>query len=178
MTRSQSAALPLAALPVAHVLLRILILLNWLMGAVIIVLLVAMPTRRWIMSALDLTPSLEADRLVMGLRIIAIVGLATIPLNHIVLQRLLAMVRTVRAGEAFVAANAARLKAIGWALLALQIVGIVIGGIAKSVSTAAHPLHLNAGFSATGWLAVLLAFILSSVFAEGAAMRDDLEGTV
>ena len=57
-----------AALPIAYVMLRILIVVNWLSGAAIFTLLVAMPTRRWIMSALDLSPSPEADRLIMGLQ--------------------------------------------------------------------------------------------------------------
>jgi hypothetical protein len=70
------------------------------------------------------------------------------------------------------------LQAIAWALLALQLLSLVIGGIAKAVSTPAHPLHLDAGFSINGWLAVLLTFLLARVFAEGALMREDLEGTV
>jgi hypothetical protein len=60
-----------AALPIAYVVLRILIVVNWLGGAAIVVLLVAMPTRQWIMSSLELSPSPEADRVVMGLRAIA-----------------------------------------------------------------------------------------------------------
>ena len=52
------------------------------------------------------------------------------------------------------------------------------GGIAKTVSTPAHPLHLDAGFSISGWLAVLLTFVLARVFAQGALMREDLEATV
>ena len=36
----------------------------------------------------------------------------------------------------------------------------------------------NAGLSVAGWLAVLLSFVLARVFAEGAQMRDELEGTV
>src|SRR6266404_3526977 len=134
-----------AALPIAHVVLRILIVLNWLSGAGIATLLVAMPTRRWIMSALHLSPSPEADQLIMGLRAIAVVGLVAIPLNDVVLRRLLAIVETVRAGDPFVAANASRLQAIGWALLALQLLSLVIGAIVKTVSTPAHPLHLQAG---------------------------------
>jgi hypothetical protein len=167
-----------AALPIAHVVLRILIVLNWLYGAAIATLLVAMPTRRWIMSALDLSPSPEADHLIMGLRAIAVVGLVAIPLNHVVLRRLLAIVETVRAGDPFVAANASRLQAIAWVLLALQLLSLVIGAIAKAVSTPAHPLHLQAGFSISGWLAVLLTFLLARVFAEGTLLREDLEGTV
>src|SRR5688500_1464493 len=167
-----------AALPIAYVLLRILIVVNWLGGAAILALLVVMPNRQWIMSAFELSPSPEAERLVMGLRAIAVLGLAAIPLNHAVLKRLLAIVETVRRGDPFVAANASRLQAIAWALLALQLLSLVIGAIGKSVSSAAHPVDLDAGFSINGWLAVLLTFLLARVFAEGTAMREDLEGTV
>jgi hypothetical protein len=167
-----------AALPIAHVVLRILIVLNWLMGAAILALLVVMPNEQWIMAAFKLSPSPEAERLVMGLRAVAVLGLATIPLNYVVLKRLLAIVETVREGDPFVAANAARLQTIAWSLLALQLFSIVIGAIGKAVSTPAHPVHLDAGFSINGWLAVLLTFLLARVFAEGTLMREDLKGTV
>jgi len=168
-----------AALPISNVLLRVLVVLNWLSGAAIAALLVAGPiTRQWIMSAFHLSPSPEADQLILGMRAIAALGLVAIPLNSMVLKRLLAIVETVRAGDPFVAANAFRLQAIAWTLLALQLLGLVIGAIAKAVSTPAHPLHLNAGFSISGWLAVLLTFLLARVFAEGTLMREDLEGTV
>ena len=167
-----------AALPIANVVLRILIVLNWLMGAAILALLVVMPNQRWIMAAFKLSPSPDTDRLIMSLRAIAALGLVGIPLNYVVLKRLLAIVETVRAGDPFVAANAYRLQAIARALLALQLLSVSIGAIAKAVSTPAHPLHLDAGFSINGWLAVLLTFVLARVFAEGTLMRDDLEGTV
>ena len=167
-----------ATLPIARVVLRLLIILNWLPLVPIVVLLVAMPTRQWIMRAFGIAPSPDADRLVLGLRSIAALGLAVVPLNYIVLKRLLAIVDTVRTGDPFVALNASRLQAIAWALLALQSISIVIGGIAKAVSTPAHPVHLSAGFSINGWLAVLLVFLLARVFAKGTMMRDDLAGTV
>jgi hypothetical protein len=166
------------ALPIAYVMLRSLIVLNWLMGAAILALLVAIPNERWIMSAFKLTPSPDAERLVMGLRAAAVLGLAVIPLNHAVLKRLLAIVVTVRAGDPFVAANAYRLRTIAWALLVLQLLSVVIGAIGKAVSSPAHPVDLDAGFSINGWLAVLLTFLLARVFAEGTLMREDLEGTV
>jgi hypothetical protein len=125
-----------------------------------------------------LSPSPEADRIVMGLRAIAVIGLGTIPLNHVVLGRLIAIVETVRAGDPFVAANAHRLRAIAWVLLSLQLLALVVGAIARAVSTPAHPLDIDAGFSINGWLAVLLTFLLARVFAEGTDLRDDLEGTV
>jgi hypothetical protein len=167
-----------AAVPIAHVLLRILIVVNLLGGVAILTLLVVMPNEQWIMSAFKLSPSPEAERLVMGLRAIAVLGLAAIPLNYAVLKRLLAIVETVRAGDAFVAVNASRLQAIAWVLLALNLLSSVIGAIAETVSTPAHPLHLDAGFSINGWLAVVLTFVLAHVFAQGALMRQDREGTV
>ena len=166
------------ALPIAYVVLRILIVVNWLTGAAILALLVVMPNEQWIMSAFKLSPSPDAARLVMGLRAIAALGLVTIPLNYVVLKRLLAIVETVRAGDPFVAANAARLQTIAWVLLALNLLGMVIGAVAKAVSTPAHPLHMNAGFSINGWLAVVLTFVLARVFAQGALMRADAEETV
>ena len=167
-----------AALPIVYIVLRILVVANWLMAAAILALLIALPNRQWIMSAFDLSPSPDAERLIMGLRAVAVLGLATIPLNYIILRRLLAIVETVRTGDPFVAANAQRLQAIAWALLALQLLSIVIGAIGKMISSPAHPVHLDAGFSINGWLAVLLTFLLARVFAEGTLMRDDLEGTV
>jgi hypothetical protein len=169
---------PSAALPIAHVVLRILLVLNWIVAAGILVLLLVSPNERWMMAAFKLSPSPEAERLVMGMRAIAVLGLAAFPLHYAILKRLLAIVETVRAGDPFVATNAQRLRAIAWALLALQVVGMVIAAIARSISTPAHPVKLDAGFSVNGWLAVLLTFLLAQVFAEGTLMRDDLEGTV
>jgi len=167
-----------SALPIAYVVLRTLIVMNWLMGAAILALLVVVPNGQWIMAAFKLSPSPDTDRLIMGLRAIAALGLAVIPLHYAVLKRLLAIVITVRAGDPFVAANANRLQTIAWALLALQLLSLVIGAIAKTVSTSAHPLDIDAGFSINGWLAVLLTFLLARVFAQGTLMREELEGTV
>jgi hypothetical protein len=173
MTRHYS-----AALPIAYVMLRILIVLNWLFGAAILALLLLMPNEQWIMSAFKLTPSPDATRLVWGLRAVAAIGLASIPIHYLILKRLLAMVETVRMGDPFVAANARRLQGIGWALVALQLLGLLVAIISRIVSTPAHPVDLDSSFSLTGWLAVLLTFVLARVFAEGAGMRDELEGTV
>jgi hypothetical protein len=167
-----------AALPIAYAVLRLLVVLNWLMAGVILVLLFAMPNEQWILAAFKLSPSPDADRLIKALRAVALLGLAAVPLNYFVLRRLIAIVETVRAGDPFVAANASRLQAIAWALVGLQVLSLVIGTIGQSVSTPAHPVHLDAGFSINGWLAVLLTFLLARVFAEGALMREDLEGTI
>jgi hypothetical protein len=173
-TRASSSA----ALPIVHLVLRILIGLNWLAAAGVLTLLVVPPTEQWIMSSLDLEASPETDRVILGLHAMAVVGLVAIGINYVVLKRLLAIVNTVRASDPFVAANADRLQAIAWALLALQLLSMVMGGIAEAISSPARPIDVDAGFSISGWLGVLLTFLLARVFAEGAIMREDLEGTV
>lgn len=168
-----------AALPIAYVVVRLLIVLNWLYGAAVAGLLVfTFVDEAWFMKAIDVPAGAEAVPIMAGLRAIAALGLVAVPLNHAILKRLLAMVETVRGGDPFVAANADRLRAIAWALVALQLLSMVIGGIGKAISSPEFPLHLDAGFSISGWLAVLLTFVLARVFAEGTLMSEDLEGTV
>jgi len=167
-----------AALPIAYAVLRTLIVANWIMGVAILTLLVISANQPWIIAAFKLGASPDAERVIMGLRGIAVLGLIGIPLNYVVLKRLLAMVETVRAGDPFVAANAQRLHGIAWALLGLQLLSLTIGAIANAISSPAHPVHLDAGFSISGWLAVILTFLLARVFAEGTLMREDLAGTV
>jgi hypothetical protein len=168
-----------AALPIAHVGLRILIVLNWIYGAIVLAILVGMfAAEQWTFTALGVSPSAQSGSLIMGMRAIAVLGLVAVPLNLALLKRLLAMVETVRAGDPFVAANAYRLQAIAWFLLGQQTLSLVIGLVGKYVSTPGHPLHLDAGFSPSGWLAVILTFVLARVFAEGTLMRENLEGTV
>ena len=174
MSRSRS-----TALPAAFVVLRILIVLNWIYGAIVLAILVGMLTAElWTLTALGVAPAAETRSLVMGMRAIAALGLVAVPLNLALLKRLLAMVETVRAGDPFVASNAYRLQAIAWILLGQQLLSLVIGLVGKAISTPAHPLHLDAGFSPSGWLAVILTFVLARVFAEGTLMREDLDGTV
>jgi hypothetical protein len=173
MSRSYS-----AALPIAYVVLRLLMVLSWIIGAAILALLLVSPNEQWIMEAFKLTPSPQAERLIWGLRAVAALGLVALAVNYVMLKRLIAIILTVRAGDPFVAANAQRLQTIGWILVALQLLSMTIGAIGHVISTPATPVKLEAGFSVNGWVAVLLTFVLARVFAEGALMREDLEGTV
>ena len=168
-----------AALPIAYVVLRILIVLNWLFGACVLALLAfTFVNESWTMRALGVTGMSDAPTVMWAMRGIAALGVAAVPINHLILTRLLHMVGTVRAGDPFVAANAYRLHAIAWTLVALQLLSIAIAIIARTISTPEHEFHLDAGFSMNGWLAIILTFVLARVFAEGTLMRADLEGTV
>lgn len=174
MSRDRSAALPLA-----YVVLRVCIIVNWLIGLSIFGLLIAIiVAEQWTFSALHINAASGIPEAIGPLRVAAALALAAIPVNDAILRRLLAMVVTVRQGDPFVAENAFRLQAIAWFLLALQLISLTIGAIGKMISTHEPKIHLDAGFSPSGWLAVILAFVLARVFAEGTLMRDDLEGTV
>jgi hypothetical protein len=142
MTRARSTALPLA-----YVTLRILIVLNWLYGAAILGLVIFANTNpAWFMMAIDVPAGVDPQRVMVGLTAIAALGLLAVPLNHLILTRLLRMVQTVSAGDPFVRANAYRMNAIAWALLGLQVLSLVIGAIGKAIAGKGFPLHLDAGF--------------------------------
>lgn len=111
------------------------------------------------------------------MRLLGILSIAAAVAVHQLFTRLLAIVESVRVGDPFVAANADRLQRIGWALLALQLLDLVLGAIALYFS------RINVDFvtwtpSFTGWIGVVMIFVLARVFRLGAAMRDDLAMTV
>jgi len=109
-----------------------------------------------------------------GLRMIVVVGIAGAAIVHVILRRLLSIVETVRIGDPFTLANARHLDAIAWSVAALEVLRLIVAAIASAVW---EPGKVQA-FSFAPWLAVLLLFVLAGVFAHGARMRADLEGTV
>jgi hypothetical protein len=167
-----------AALAASRLVLRGLILLNLLLGALILVLLVAsLVAEGTVVTALGV-PTAGGQAPIQGMRAIMLLGIASVPLAYVVLTRLLAIVETVRRGDPFVAENGARLQRIAWALLGLELLHLAVVAAAAAVSSEAAPLDIGGGFSVTPWLAVLLLFVLARVFDHGARMREDLEGTV
>lgn len=110
----------------------------------------------------------------LGLRAIVVVGVIGAAIVHRILGGLLAIVDTVRVGDPFILENARRLDMIAWCVLTLEGLRLVVAAIAAVVWEAGR---IDA-FSFAPWLAVLLLFVLSGVFAHGARMREDLEGTV
>jgi hypothetical protein len=166
-----------SALATARAVVRALIVLNLLVGAGILVLFVAsLVAGDFVFTALG--AGRANVRLITAMRLVMAIGMAAAPLTHLVLTRLLAIVETVRLGDPFVAGNAARLQMTAWALLGLQLLHLAVGAVAAAASSSSQPLDLDWNFSVSGWLAVLLLFVLARVFDHGTRMREDLEGTV
>jgi DUF2975 family protein len=167
------------ALRATRVTLRILIALNWILGALIFALLaISFQAKEWTWRALGLGAVAGHEGIVAGMRAIMVIGIVGIPIAHVVFSRLLTIVESVRTGEPFTVDNAGRLRTIAWALLGLELLHVCVVAIAAAVSTKEVPLRMSGNFHVSGWLAILLLFVLAQVFLEGTRMREDLEGTV
>lgn len=167
------------ALPMTRRVLQILIVLNLLMGMGILALLVAsLIAPDLVFRALGVGDAAQNAALVRGMRMMMVLGIAAVPVAHLVLARLLAIVGTVAGGDPFVSENAARLKAIAWAVLGLEVLHLGVGAIWAALSASHVRLDIDWEFSVTPWLAVLLLFVLARVFEQGSRMREDLAGTV
>jgi hypothetical protein len=153
--------------------------LNWGLGllAVIggVVVAYAMPDRFLHLARQNGVGSPEA--LLMWMRVVFPLTALVIPLAHIIFTRLVAIIDSIPAGATFSLANAARLQAIGWALLGTQVIDLAFGLYSMQVSEQSGE-YLGWSFGFTGWLAVLMLFVLAQVFRDGAAMRADLDGLV
>ena len=167
------------SLTVAERVLQVLTVLNVLYGAGILLLLIASVVAPGpVYTALVGKPAAGADAAIQRMRLLMIVGIAAMPVTHVILARLRAMLRTVRAGDPFVLDNARRLNAIALGVLALELLHLAVGAITRSDAFAAVDIRIDWTFSLTPWVAVLLLFVLARVFEHGARMRADLEGTV
>ena len=163
------------ALSVARPIIQGLTVLNILYAAGIAVLLVAsFFIEGWPQRPLGFDLTHAHPQIGSGLRAIIVIGLVGAAIVHTILRRLLAIVDTVRGGDPFIVQNARHLDAIAWSVLAIEVLRLMVMAIA---STVWEPGRLG-GFTFAPWLAVLLLFVLSGVFAHGARMRADLEGTV
>jgi hypothetical protein len=165
-------------LNVVRRLLQILLVLNWVAVAGFISFagfLILAPDYMAGQFTEDFGANADAARdALIGMMAVGIV--AAFPV-HLIFTRLIAMIDTVRVGQPFTAANADRLRHIAWGMLALQFIDIAFGWFAWRLGEATGEL-IGWQFSVTGWLAVLLLFVLARVFQQGAAMQDELEATV
>jgi hypothetical protein len=167
------------ALLTIWVTLRVLIVLNWIFGALILALLaISFQAEEFTWRALGVGAVAGHEGVIAGMRAIMVIGIVGTPIAYVVFGRLLRIVESVRKGEPFAVENAGRLRTIAWSLLGLELLHICVVAIASAVSTKEVPLRLNGNFDLTAWLAILLLFVLAQVFLEGTRMREDLEGTV
>jgi len=122
-------------------------------------------------------PGRDIASAIVGMRLLMLIEIAEAVGAEILLRALTAIIASAGAGDPFISVNARRLRTIGWALLGLQCLefpAFLLDKYFPSMGSAAPDVSLAPG----GWIAVLMVFVLSRVFAAGTAMKDDLEGTV
>ena len=160
--------------------------LLWLMLALVavsflfVVISIAALVAMWPEIAVEAKNSqvfLDADA--MRPQLFALLGIlaAVLAIAVYILRKLQALVATA-SNDPFVPANAARLRHIGWSLVAVQLLALPLGSIARSIAVPTSQFADMGGISLNSILSILLAFVLAAVFERGAAMRDELEGTV
>lgn len=132
----------------------------------------------------DLGAELDAGELPQNARwLIALLLAAVAGMLYLGIRFFLHMLRIVKSvgeGDPFVPVNADRLTAMAWITLALNVLAIPVVTLGLYVAKLAgeEPGTVDASLDVGGITLILTLFILARVFRHGAAMRDDLEGTV
>ncbi len=94
-----------------------------------------------------------------------------------IVARLRRIFSTLTAGDPFQPENVHRLRAIGFALAALEVINYVANLVsAWMFRDQFKSVHFP--FNPTAWFAVLVVFVLAEVFREGARLRGESELTI
>jgi Protein of unknown function (DUF2975) len=88
------------------------------------------------------------------------------------LQELIRLIDSARIGDPFVPESGKRLRRIGWLLVAFNVC------VSVSISLALSGSVRLPMTSFSGWLTVLLVFVLARIFEQGTRMRAELQETV
>jgi Protein of unknown function (DUF2975) len=123
-------------------------------------------------------PAMDAAALFPKLYVIFAIGIILLGMIWTIMRKLLEIISSVEDSNPFVVANAVRLKAIGWLMIAVQIIGIPLALVAREAADLFGENNVDLDVSLNGILAILLVFILAGIFERGAEMREELEGTV
>lgn len=135
---------------------------------------------------------MAAEGIANGSRAVPVIALLLVGISTLLslgvwfLITLLRIVRSVGEGDPFAPVNGNRISRMGWIALGGQVlaipVGVAIVWLAENFSdergTLGADVDTDMGFSGSGILLVLVLFVLARVFRHGAAMREELEGTV
>jgi hypothetical protein len=123
-------------------------------------------------------PGASTAGLLPWLLMIFALGILVLGMLWTMMRKLLAIVDSVEDGNPFIVANAIRLRAIGWMMVGLQIVGVPLAVAAGNVADIFGDNDVGMDLPLNSILAILLVFILAGIFERGAEMREELEGTV
>ncbi|WP_426266694.1 DUF2975 domain-containing protein [Sphingomonas sp. LHG3443-2] len=160
--------------------LNALLILNIVVGAILLLVLAGsfVAEAKFIATQQRVFPDADQVALLASSRWVLAIVAPVMLFAHILLRNLLVILETVRSGDPFAAANADRLQIVAWCLLAIQLCDIAFGFADAAMNRAAGEQISAWSPALTGWIAVLLVFVLARVFREGARLRDEAELTI
>ncbi len=163
-------------------------IIQGLMALAGVVLVILIPFVIFFQDTINAEIRAEQGAAIAALPAMPLVGLflviiAVVTLTFFFFGKLRAIIETVGERDPFVPENAERMSAMAWLLLAVQVLMIPAAALGMFVAEWAQQLEdatfrVDAGIDLTGIMMVIVLFILARVFKHGAAMREDLEGTV
>lgn len=169
----------------------ILIFTKWMLLLGVAMLAIGIPT---ILAFADRVATEMADvfvtppgtQVVWMIAVIMLFAVVMLLLTLFSINRLRRIVDSVGEGNPFTRINGTRLRGMGVAVFAIQVVTFFGSILATTILTTLgevkpdrdFDLSIDGGISVSGILLVLLLIILARVFDRGAEMHEELEGTV
>ena len=164
------------------------IIIQGLMALVGVVLAIVTPFVLFFQDRINAEIQAEQADIVTAFPAVPLAGLfvviiAVVTLVFLFFGKLRAIIGTVGDRDPFVPENARRLSTMAWLLLAVQVLMIPAAALGMLVAKWAQQIEdasfsVDAGLDLSGIMMVIVLFILARVFKQGAAMREDLEGTI
>ncbi len=118
-----------------------------------------------------------------AISVILLLAVALMAAAFVFFGKLRSIINSVGDGDPFAPENADRLTAMAWLSLGAYAIMAMMAGLAFSLASWIEQIDdadmsMDFGLDLTGILMIIVLFILARVFRHGAAMRNDLEGTV
>lgn len=108
-----------------------------------------------------------------------LLGILELALMWLFLRLMREVIDSVGAGDPFAPRNAERLFRMAWVVVATQVVAIPLVTLGHWLAShVRHDIDVQFNVSGGSIILALVLFILARVFRHGAAMREELEGTV
>ncbi len=126
----------------------------------------------------ELASHAAPDEALWALVLILLLVAFVTALGFLFFRHMYRIVGTVGEGDPFIPANASRLSAMGWIVVAVNIAFIPMVSILRWLESVTEHMHTEASHDIDGLLLALVLFILARVFREGTRLRDEVEGTV
>lgn len=166
----------------------ITLIMQGIMAIAVAALAIALPVLLFMQDKINVELRAEHGAAVEPLPMVAIaivmaLAAVAVGLLFVFFGKLCRIIDTVGDGDPFVPENASRLNTMAWLMVGVYGLGIAITAAGIAVADWARDFEgahftTSIGFDASSILLIVVLFILARVFRHGAAMREDLEGTV